>query len=148
VTKKSAILVVEDEPTLRAMMADILTDAGYSCLTAGNALDAIQIIESDVVSFDMLLSDVLMPGKMNGFQLARRVRELKPATRVLLITGYIGNDLGDAMKENPFRIIPKPFRPNDLVAAVSKEFAKPLPAAANGETGDTGSIVSIEKARR
>jgi two-component system, NtrC family, sensor kinase len=81
------VLVVEDEPALLAMTVGSLHDLGYATLTAATAQEAIAVLQSDQ-RIDLLFSDVVMPGGMNGLQLAGEARRLRPGLKVLLTSGY------------------------------------------------------------
>jgi CheY-like chemotaxis protein len=118
------ILVVEDEPTVRGLIADMLELSGYKCVVAGNAVDATRIIDAGVLRFDLLLSDVMMPGGINGLELAMRIRQVDPSTKVLLISGYVDEKLTNAVATAGIRVIPKPFRQKDLADAVAYELAR------------------------
>jgi CheY-like chemotaxis protein len=118
------ILVVDDEPTVRGLIADMLAMSGYKCVVAGNGADAMRIIEAGVLRFDLLLSDVMMPGGLTGLDLANRIRQLDPATKVLLISGYVDDKLTAAVDAAGIRVIPKPFRQKDLYDAVADAFAE------------------------
>jgi CheY-like chemotaxis protein len=121
------ILVVEDEPTVRGLIADMLEISGYKCVVASNAVDAMRIIEAGVLRFDLLLSDVMMPGGLSGVDLAMRIRQIDPATRLLLISGYVDEKLTAAAAAAGIRVIPKPFRQKDLDDAVREVLESEMP---------------------
>jgi len=123
-----AILIVEDEPNVRGLLADMLEANGYKCIVASNAADAVRIIEAEVLRFDLLLSDVMMPGTMSGVDLAMRIRQMDPETRVLLISGYIDEKLSSKLAATPFRTLPKPFRQAELLGAVKQELDRTVDA--------------------
>lgn len=123
-----AILIVEDEPNVRGLLADMLEASGYKCIVASNAADAVRIIEAEVLRFDLLLSDVMMPGTMSGVDLALRIRQMDPETRVLLISGYVDEKLSSKLAATPFRTLPKPFRQSELLSAVKEELERPVDA--------------------
>ncbi len=83
------ILVVEDEPRLRALAVRYLQDLGYQVAAAANGQEALALLESDS-GFDLLFSDIMMPGGINGHQLADIVRSARPHMPILLTTGYDG----------------------------------------------------------
>jgi DNA-binding NtrC family response regulator len=141
---KRTILVVDDEPTVRALIADVLSTGGHTCISAANGIDALRIIEADFIRIDLLLSDVMMPGEVNGFHLARRAQEIDPETRVLLISGYVDPTMAEAIATQGFRVIAKPFRQHQLLDTVNEELAKLPHGAANGAAGAGGKIVRIE----
>jgi PAS domain S-box-containing protein len=100
------ILVVEDEPGVRAIVREVLEDQGYVVEEAAEPLAALELFEEDR-AFDLLVSDVVMPG-MNGVQLAGRLLERRPGLRVLLMSGYPSHggvdlaSLGAAFLQKPF----------------------------------------------
>ena len=83
------ILVVEDEPMVRMLLAESLRDAGYHVLEAGNAAGAIATLHG-APSVDLVFSDVRMPGELDGFGLARWIKRHAPEMRVLLTSGWPG----------------------------------------------------------
>ncbi|WP_051888713.1 response regulator [Caballeronia sordidicola] len=104
------ILVVEDDPDVRATAVDMLTQLGYQVLKAVDAQSALSVLESGV-HVDLLFSDVVMPGPMRSVELARRAKEMLPALEVLFTSGYTENaivhggrlDLGVALISKPYR---------------------------------------------
>ena len=81
-----AILIVEDEVLIRFVLADYLRECGFKVLEAGDAAEAIQIIEAEV-DIDLVFSDVQMPGEMDGFGLAQWVRRNRPKLPITLTSG-------------------------------------------------------------
>jgi CheY-like chemotaxis protein len=109
------ILVVEDEPGVRAIVREVLEDQGYVVEEAAEPLAALELFEEDR-AFDLLVSDVVMPG-MNGVQLAGRLLERRPGLRVLLMSGYPSHGGVDlASLEAAF--LQKPFGTDALVRKV------------------------------
>ncbi len=100
------LLVVEDEPSVRDLTVEMLTTLGYSVLTATNALEALDIL-SGQEPIDLLFSDVVMPGGVNGVTLARRAREIRPSLPVLLTSGYVADSA--LFSDNEFPLINKPY---------------------------------------
>ncbi len=91
---RETVLLVEDEPLVRRPLRRVLETYGYSVLTAASGEEALKIVEGHAESIDLLLSDVLIPG-MNGLETARRVRELRPETKVLFMSGQAGGVLAE-----------------------------------------------------
>jgi signal transduction histidine kinase/DNA-binding response OmpR family regulator len=111
------ILIVEDDPAVRALVSQVLSELGYRYLEAGDALGAVPILESGQ-RIDLLISDVGLPG-MNGRQLADIGRQLRPELRVLFITGYAENASTRAgFLEEGMQMITKPFAFDQLTAKV------------------------------
>jgi signal transduction histidine kinase/DNA-binding response OmpR family regulator len=103
------ILVVDDEPTVRLLIVDVLQDAGYRILEASDGPGGLKILQSDT-RIDLLLTDVGLPGGMNGRQVADAGRVLRPNLKVLFITGYAENAvIGNGQLEPGMQVITKPF---------------------------------------
>jgi PAS domain S-box-containing protein len=119
------ILVVEDRPELAELAAMTLEGCGYSVVTAGNAHEALEIINSGG-KFDLLFSDLIMPGNMNGVVLAREVRKCRPRIRVLLTTGYAERGMerpGAGASE--FEVLNKPYGQNELIRRIREVLDAP-----------------------
>ncbi len=112
------VLVVEDQPDIGDLAEAILKEFGYTVLRAANAAEATGIIERDD-SIDMLFTDLIMPGSMNGVMLARAARRRRPAMKILLTTGYAEASIErvDA-RGTEFDLIGKPYRRGDLASRV------------------------------
>ena len=103
------VLLVEDEPAVRLVMADVLADNGYTVLEADTGAKALRQIRS-AARIDLLLSDVGLPGGMNGRQLADAAREHRPSLKVLFVTGYDEQAaLGSGLMGEGMAIMTKPF---------------------------------------
>ncbi len=112
------VLVVDDEPTVRMLVADVLHDLGYSAIEAGDSVSGLKILESDV-RIDLLVSDVGLPGGMNGRQMADAARVSRPDLKVLFITGFAENAaVGNGQLEPGMAVITKPFPVDTLAARV------------------------------
>ena len=85
------ILLVEDDATVLALTLDVLTGVGYQVTTATNAAEALAVLQSEH-EIDLLFTDVVMPGGVSGLSLARAARELRPSLRVLLTSGFLGEN--------------------------------------------------------
>ncbi|WP_338486943.1 histidine kinase famiy protein [Pseudomonas trivialis] len=107
------ILIVEDRPEVAELVQVILTDYGYRTEIATHAEQALAMLEN--ARYDLVFSDLIMPGAMNGAALAREVARLYPHTRVLLTTGYAKDSLERAdIQVHEFELLPKPYQPQDL----------------------------------
>jgi PAS domain S-box-containing protein len=117
---KETILVAEDEPSLRRMVARVLTDLGYRVIVASDGHEAVSEFEAHAEEIDLALLDVLMPG-MSGTECYRTMRDLKPSLRVLLMTGYATDaSLGTIDASGPPAVLRKPFELRDLARAVRR----------------------------
>jgi PAS domain S-box-containing protein len=110
------VLVVDDEPTVRMLIADTLSELGYECIEAAEAASGQKVLQSDV-KLDLLITDVGLPGGMNGKQLADAAREHRPDLKVLFITGYAENAaISNGHLDPGMHVLSKPF-PMDKLAA-------------------------------
>jgi PAS domain S-box-containing protein len=109
------ILLVEDEPVLLEIAHRVLVRAGFEVTAAADPGEAIIAAETGPEPFDLLLTDVVMPG-MRGPELARRLRISHPELRVLLASGYAQEIVDSDRQEDP--MLAKPFSPETLLAAV------------------------------
>jgi signal transduction histidine kinase/ActR/RegA family two-component response regulator len=111
------IMLVEDEPDVRALMHDVLGELGYQVLVAGSSEEALRLAERDTDPVDLLITDVVMSG-MNGIELAERFTMKRPATKVLYMTGYSHEAVAGLGALRGSALLQKPFRPNDLALRV------------------------------
>ena len=112
------IMVVEDEPALLSMLTDVVESLGYQTQTAKNGAEALTKLESGTAC-DVLLTDVVMPGGVGGFELAQRLRSLRPEVPVIYMSGYTGfsdDEMGDVTGPMLF----KPCSTIDLVFALKR----------------------------
>ena len=114
------VLVVEDETAVRMVVTEVLSDLGYTVLEAENGQSGLQIIESRA-RIDLLLTDVGLPGGMNGRQLADAARQRRPNLKVLFFTGYAESAaVRDGRMERGMEIMIKPFALDALAAKVEQ----------------------------
>jgi CheY-like chemotaxis protein len=112
------VLVVDDEPTIRMLVSDVLGELGYQSLEAGDATSAMKVLESDA-RIDLLITDVGMPGGMNGRQLADAARQARPDLKVLFITGYAENAaITNGHLEPGMHVVSKPFAMDKLAGRI------------------------------
>jgi two-component system cell cycle sensor histidine kinase/response regulator CckA len=116
------LLLVEDDAQLRAVAARALRAAGYDLMEAATGHEALTAWEKAAAPFRLLVTDMVMPGGMNGIELGRRLRGDSPELRVLVMSGYhpeLPRDLtsvGDG-----FAFLMKPYRSGELLKAVRAE---------------------------
>jgi CheY-like chemotaxis protein len=112
------VLIVEDEALVRMLIVEVLEDLGYASLEAGGAVSALRVFESGT-RVDLLITDVGLPGSLNGRQLADAARELRPDLKVLFITGYAQNAaIGNGVLEPGMAMMTKPFALDALAAKI------------------------------
>ena len=116
------VLVVDDEPDIRTVVRSMLTAKGYTVLETGDPQQAIRMATQQAIH--LLISDVVMP-LMKGTELAKRVQEVSPWTKVLLMSAFKVAEI--TASGLPF--IPKPFTPEALVDRVRQILAPPTPFA-------------------
>jgi signal transduction histidine kinase len=107
------VLVVEDEPAVLEMAVESLTELGYRTFTASRASEALDRLQGPD-RIDILFSDVVMPGGMNGVQLSVEARRIRPGLRVLLTSGYTGTALVDGAVPPDVPLLNKPYQREDL----------------------------------
>ncbi len=114
------ILVVDDEPSVLALVRTMLWRAGYTVLEASGPEEALKLASAES-PIDLLVTDVLMP-EMNGYELAEKVRELRPDIKILYMSGYRDKVLlestGRTLAEAP--LLRKPFTQHNLVAKIAE----------------------------
>lgn len=112
------ILLVEDNKNVRATAGDQLTSLGYDVTSVESGDAAVVMLENNAGSFDLVFSDVMMPGKVDGAELARLVLSRWPCLRVLLTTGFSGGAVTLLEEEKAVGVLCKPYRKADLARAV------------------------------
>ena len=108
------ILVVEDEVLLRMMFSDQLRAAGYRVLEAGNADTALDLLRHDALNIAVVISDVDMPGSMNGIGLAHVIRSERPLLKTILVSGH--ETPLDGVQHDAF--FPKPYNAPAIIFRV------------------------------
>jgi PAS domain S-box-containing protein len=114
------VLIVDDEPTVRMLVTEVLEDLGYTAIEAADGPAGLKVLQSDV-RLDLLVTDVGLPGGMNGRQVADAGRVLRPDLKVLFITGYAENAaVGNGHLEPGMQVITKPFVMEVLAARIKE----------------------------
>ncbi|HWE46230.1 MAG TPA: PAS domain S-box protein [Caulobacteraceae bacterium] len=112
------VLVVDDEPTVRMLIGDTLAELGYQAIEAADAASGLKVLESDV-NVELLITDVGLPGGMDGRQMADAARVRRPKLKVLFITGYAENAaLANGRLEPGMHVMSKPFPIDKLAACI------------------------------
>lgn len=119
---KAHILVVEDSPEVLALSHEILTDAGYRVSTAASGDEGLKalrrLVEADPV--DLLFTDLVMPGSLNGIMLAEEAAKLVPSIAILMTTGYNEQLVSDGPKTISQDVVGKPYRPKELLDRIDQ----------------------------
>ena len=104
------VLVIDDEPTIRMLVAEVLADSGYAVIEAVDGPAGLKVLESNA-RIDLLITDVGLPGGINGRQVADAARVQRPNLKVLFITGFAENAvLGQTRLESGMFVMTKPFQ--------------------------------------
>lgn len=120
---KGSILLVEDDELVRQSISNRLTRLGYSVLTASDAHEAIETLQR-IPDFDLVFSDVVMPGAMTGADLVREIRQRWPRMNVLLTSGYTESTvLGKIKMPVDVKLLSKPYSNADLATTVREVIA-------------------------
>jgi PAS domain S-box-containing protein len=109
------VLVVEDEPSVRSLVANVLLGAHYLVAAARDGLEALRVVEAEGEHFDLVVTDLVMPN-LGGVSLTRRLRERGVSSRVLFISGY--SDHAPSELAAMGSVLYKPFTPAQLLASV------------------------------
>jgi putative nucleotidyltransferase with HDIG domain len=116
------ILIVDDDPTVRDVIATLLGEEGYACADAGSAEQALALARSS--EFQLVLSDVKMPGH-DGLWLLEQLRQEQPATHVIVLTAFGDTEAAvDCLRRGAADYLLKPPRPTDLVRAIERALAR------------------------
>jgi CheY-like chemotaxis protein len=117
------ILVVEDDKLVRDYVLTQLHSLGYVTLDAANAAEALAIVEAGN-EFDLLFTDVIMPGAMNGRQLANELQRRKPGLKVLFTSGYTENAIiHHGRLDTGVLLLAKPYRKSDMAVMIRRALA-------------------------
>jgi CheY-like chemotaxis protein len=114
----TTILLVEDDAGLRYVFSRILRSAGYDVLEAATADEAEPTLRGDR-PVDLLLTDLLMPGRLDGLDLAQLAGTLRPRLKVLFTTAYSGPSFDEAQAISAGKVLRKPFAAEELLRVVS-----------------------------
>lgn len=122
---RASILLIEDEPDVGRTVSKILRREGYAVHWAERPEDAVQLVSSLSEPVDLVVTDVVLPG-MSGPEVAERIVEIRPETRVLYISGYLGDTVlepGEAIFGEGLLL--KPFTPSELVSRIRSILERP-----------------------
>jgi len=113
---RARILVVDDDELIRSLFKETLEEQGHTVVVAGNSAEGIECVKR--WDFGLVFLDLKMPD-MDGAELLKQLRSIKPRLPVTIITGYPGSEMMErAFKQGPFGVMDKPFDAADIVAAV------------------------------
>ena len=110
------ILVVEDEVLIRLLIVDILVEAGFKVIQAASADEALKVLQSSV-EVDLVMTDIRMPGSLDGVELVSRVRANWPTLRIVIVSSDASSLRPDLPAD---AVIAKPFSPTEIVDRVKQ----------------------------
>jgi DNA-binding NtrC family response regulator len=121
----ATILIVDDDEAVCELVQETLSP--HRVVSAMTGEDALRVLRS-TTGIDILITDVVLPGRYDGFALARQAKALRPRLKVFYVSGYF-SDLPQSDDVESFygKFIGKPFRPSDLRAEVARALAEPAP---------------------
>jgi signal transduction histidine kinase len=123
----ATVLVVEDDQAVREIAIAILRELGYRVLEAEDGEEGLRLFEQHADALDLLLSDVVLPGALQGGQLAERITTLRPEVRVLFMSGYTENSIvHHGRLDDGVQLIGKPFTREQLARKVADVLSTPL----------------------
>ena len=126
---RGRILIIEDEAGVRDIAVSVLRSRGYEVEEAEDGEEALEIINAKPGEFDLVISDVVMPG-MNGPTLIKQAREKLGHARVIFISGYAEQELAKQLDDRAVSFLPKPFSVRQLSELVKREIGTPQKEAA------------------
>jgi excisionase family DNA binding protein len=114
---RTSILVIDDEETIRSLLKETLEELGHTVVTVGTASEGLELVKQR--DFDLVFLDLKMPG-MDGAELFRQIKAIKPKLPVTIITGYPDSEMmARVLAQGPFGVMSKPFSESDIVSAVN-----------------------------
>ena len=126
--QRALVLVVDDEPGVRRMIARILHEGGYDAIEAGDGFEAIKVIEKNLWPVDLVLTDIKMPG-MDGVRLGQILSDIRPGLPFAYMSGF-GAEATDSLRADLVEhcFIAKPFSPDALLSLVRRCLRPPRPS--------------------
>jgi signal transduction histidine kinase/ActR/RegA family two-component response regulator len=121
--KPGRVLLVEDDDTVAAAVEGLLGELGYRVTRASDAMSALRRLEADPGMADLVFSDMVMPGELDGARLAEEIRKRWPDMPVVLTTGF--SDAAESAAQKGLRLLPKPYRLEALAVELAAATAKP-----------------------
>lgn len=119
------VLIVDDEPTVRMLVTEVLEELGYAAIEAADGASALKVLQSDA-RIDLLITDIGLPGGMNGRQMVSVAMQNRPKLKVLFITGYAENAMiGNGQLDPGMHVMAKPFAIEALASRIKAIIAEP-----------------------
>jgi DNA-binding NtrC family response regulator len=113
---KSSVLIVDDEPTIRQVLIEMLSESEFQTLEAESASQALRTLRKAGAGISVLVTDVRMPGTLNGLDLAKFTRNSWPWIKVIVTTGF-AESVEQELPQN-VRFLPKPWKPEQMMSNI------------------------------
>jgi len=144
---KETILIVEDEVSVLKLLCSVLQSYQYRVLIAVSAAEALRVWDAHDGKVDLLLTDMIMPGRMTGSDLVNELKKRKPGLKVIITSGYSAELAGHDFNHADTRFLPKPYEPEMVAQLVRKTLDAPSarhPAAsARAAGGESKSVTPV-----
>ncbi len=143
----ATVLVVEDEAAVREIAVAILGDLGYRVLEAADGDEGLRVFGAHASSVDLVLTDVVLPGKIRGREVAERIAAIRPEVKILFMSGYTENSIvHQGRLDDGVQLVGKPFKREQLARKVA-EMLKP--SVTHNQTGiaDNRNVVELKPRR-
>jgi CheY-like chemotaxis protein len=142
----ATILVVEDEAGVREIAVAILRNLGYRVLEAPDGDEGLLVFGAHAAEIDLLLTDVVLPGKVRGRELAERITAIRPEVKVLFMSGYTENSIvHHGRLDDGVQLLGKPFKRDQLARKVAEVLGRP---AAEDTAADPDKVVDLRSRQR
>ena len=112
------ILIAEDEDPIRSLVARALSQDGHAVTTARDGAEALDVLTREGGAFELLLTDIVMPGGLDGFDLSRQAELIRPGIKILYMSGYAATAVARAARGEAARVVHKPFRLDHVLESV------------------------------
>ena len=144
---QATVLVVEDEPPVREITVSILRELGYRVLEAEEGREALRVFGAHAAEIDLLLVDVVLPANLRGREVAEQIVAIRPAVRVLYMSGYTANAIvHQGRLDDGVHLINKPFNRDQLARKVAQVLGIPAARAADASKG--GNVIDLSGRKR
>ena len=133
---KESLLIVEDEPGLREIVEAVMKEYEYQVTVASSGVEALRIWDERQGKFDLVLTDMIMPGGMTGMELIQAIKKRRTDIRVIYTSGYSDELTGKDLRHDDMTFLPKPYLPSQLARLVRKCLDTPLKPGAPVAVGN------------
>lgn len=113
------VLIVEDDPSIQEIVEDALKEGGFDAAIAASAEEAVTLMKGNVMNYRALVTDINLKGRMSGWEVAKKAREIDPAFPIVYMTGAAADDWPSHGVPHSILLV-KPFAPAQLVTAVAQ----------------------------